>query len=503
MGRIVFMEFQIVQTCTMHGKTIGNDSSENVKTLPKDAASTSTVDSKVGEEKSLEQYTLTATLSPFSKGQINLNFINSGPAFGVDGGSKANATPDGGTILSLWRKVLTNIVDKESDSLSVISFEDHNRYRFSVIPSFEWTFVGNPITHLIDFVDNFHNNDYLSIHSVALAVEPPNAGPNLKRVKLIRPVHNSNKMTFNVYCSAKKKWHDSNAHVEMDSKIFSWRSHSPHYVYVKGKVHWFNDKFMVWFNVREDVAGTIPLPANTGGITSASVGVSDGELSYCNITIDSKLNVWLRRGEWERLYEVSLDTIIIDNWDVIAPDTAKPMNRGTDFLRHHLVSTMSYEGGDMLMMSMVMEREKRDLHMVDQRLMHYCMVLEIFLCEGYSMGDRVTYECLLMARSEPMHAPIHCRSLHNAVSKGVRRRTAEATYTDPALRRRSPIRNHLGHDNFFLYDSPNSPTSPKQATILCTLQGKFVLKQQLSARSAGGFADVFLHHQFGGSKPKL
>ncbi|KAK9120511.1 hypothetical protein Syun_018128 [Stephania yunnanensis] len=304
-----------------------------------------------------------------------------------------------------WRKVITNdflfitkqanhgihsssnqsafMYQNRDDSLSVISFEDHNRYRLSPsfppsprpyskllyagscnglvfgFNSFEWIFVGNPITHLIDFVDNFHNNDYLSIHGVALAVEPPNAGPNLKRFKLIRPVHNSNKMTFNVYCSAKKKWHDSNAHVEMDSKIFSWRSHSPHNVYVKGKVHWFNDKFMVWFNVREDVAGTIPLPAKTGGITGASVGISDGELSYCNITIDSKLNVWLRRGEWERLYEVSLDTIIIDNWDVIAPDTAKPMNCGTDFLRDHLVSTMSYEGGDMLMMSMVMEREKR------------------------------------------------------------------------------------------------------------------------------------------------
>ncbi|KAK9120508.1 hypothetical protein Syun_018125 [Stephania yunnanensis] len=277
-------------------------------------------------------------------------------------------------------------------SLSVVSFEELSQYRLPPLPSPypSWTptmmyqgtcaglvyghtsfdiliFVYNLITRRIIFVENCHD-DLLAPHGLALAFDHPPfttyASPELMRFKLICPIDNVHNVTFKVYCSARKEWHDTNAYVELDSKPFDWGSQfTQSNVFVKGNVYWFDDKFMVWFNVNEEVAGTILLPTNHRGITgaiadefiSASVGACNGELSYCNITKDSKLTVWLRRNEWEKVREVSFDTIIKDNWDVLAPHARKQGDFVTAFYRGHIVYTMSYEGGDMLMFWVVSE----------------------------------------------------------------------------------------------------------------------------------------------------
>ncbi|KAK9120501.1 hypothetical protein Syun_018118 [Stephania yunnanensis] len=268
-------------------------------------------------------------------------------------------------------------------SLSVISFEEQSRYRLpSPFPrhssairriyvgtcaglvygyaSCACIFVCNPITKRIIFVKKWQRLYVLSTPRVlALAFDPPltpDVGPELMRFKLICPIDNVDNVAFKVYCSAEKEWHEPNAYVQC-SKPETWRlGYTQSNVFVKGNVYWFDDDFMVWFNVNEEVAGTIPLPTNHRGITdpimgivrSASVGACNGELSYCNITKDSKLTVWLRRNEWEKVREVSFETIIKNNWDVLAARTRK-LRDWTVFYRRHIVYTMSYEGGDMLM----------------------------------------------------------------------------------------------------------------------------------------------------------
>ncbi|KAK9095563.1 hypothetical protein Scep_027032 [Stephania cephalantha] len=250
------------------------------------------------------------------------------------------------------------------DSLSVISFEEQNRYRlpppyplqtrlhsrmlyvgscnglvYGYTSCHKLIFVCNPIvckpiTRRTIFVNTFRHKDRIVPPSgVALAFDPPltpNAGPELMKFKLICPIENET---------------------------------SRQNVFVKGKVYWFNHIFLVWFNVNEEeeVAGTIPLPPpNTTAITDLSLGVCDGELSCCNMTMDSKLNVWLRRGEWVRLHEVSLERIIRANWNVdIAPRDMKLRDCGTVFLRRHLVFTMSYDGGDILMFWMRTEHGRQ------------------------------------------------------------------------------------------------------------------------------------------------
>ncbi|KAK9120509.1 hypothetical protein Syun_018126 [Stephania yunnanensis] len=270
------------------------------------------------------------------------------------------------------------------NSLSVISFEEQSRYRLPPPYAYHSSatrvmyagtcaglvygyascdaciFVCNPITQRIVFVKRWQClGVFCNLRMLALAFDPPltpDVGPELMRFKLICPFDNVHNVAFIVYCSAEKEWHQPNAYVQC-SKPNTWGlGYTQSHVFVKGNVYWFDDEFMVWFNVNEEVAGTIPLPTNHSGITctimsgicSASVGACNGELSYCNITKDSKLIVWLRRNEWEKVREVSFDTIIKNNWDVLAPRTRK-LRDWTVFYRRHIVYTMSYEGGDMLM----------------------------------------------------------------------------------------------------------------------------------------------------------
>ncbi|KAF3337435.1 F-box protein [Carex littledalei] len=121
---------------------------------------------------------------------------------------------------------------------------------------------------------------------------------------------------FDVFLSETGKWTRSSQTVNIRTICTPIKA-----VCAKGVIYWLCGKFLLWFDAKRDLAGSLILPVveATTNVYSCDVGVYAGEITFFCVWI-RKINVWRLTGgsRWDRLHAVRL-TGMVDGFSFICP----------------------------------------------------------------------------------------------------------------------------------------------------------------------------------------
>ncbi|KAK9097487.1 hypothetical protein Sjap_022984 [Stephania japonica] len=253
-------------------------------------------------------------------------------------------------------------------SFSVTGSSDGLLYGYGVLiyNDLRKKFVCNPVTKQLVLTPIPKFRDQLK-NSLALAFDPnhPKFG-----FSLIQPyIHDvRNCYRFEVYSSKTGEWNLSSVEVLVPYQdLLKVKGN----VYTKEKVYWSLGRYILWFDVEENVAGFLPCPSDRHPFFCQhspvhedyylEIGVYKGDLSYSGITKGGIIQIWLLRSKegenemWEMKHKARLTEIIRKHWDVMSffckTMEIKSQSRkviAQTFSRGEAVYPLPYVGGEVL-----------------------------------------------------------------------------------------------------------------------------------------------------------
>ncbi|KAF3340796.1 hypothetical protein FCM35_KLT09640 [Carex littledalei] len=134
---------------------------------------------------------------------------------------------------------------------------------------------------------------------------------------------------FNIFRSDTGKWTRSSQSVNLGSYWLAVKA-----VYAKGVIYWCCLEYLLWYDTKRDLAGSVVLPAKEKWI---HVGVYSGEITFCNAWVGG-IEVWRLTGGsgWDRLHATS--------WDGMLDAFNLCHSQSEMFFNRHMIIPVGFDG---------------------------------------------------------------------------------------------------------------------------------------------------------------
>ncbi|XP_078148417.1 uncharacterized protein LOC144543849 [Carex rostrata] len=196
--------------------------------------------------------------------------------------------------------------------------------------------VCNPATKEMVFVPKSVGWTKPLIYKTGLAYDPCDL-PD--RFTIVHPHYNINVYQFNVFSSDTGKWTRSSMSVCVGEYSPTLKA-----VCAKGVIYWNCREYLLWYDTKRDLAGSLMRPLMKPLIEKFHIGVYAGEITCC-LTWVGGIKVWKLTGGscWDRLHATSWDGML----DALNFCEGMQLCRESQyemFFRQHIIFPVGFDG---------------------------------------------------------------------------------------------------------------------------------------------------------------
>ncbi|KAF3340800.1 F-box protein [Carex littledalei] len=210
--------------------------------------------------------------------------------------------------------------------------------------------VCNPATKEMVFIPESVGWEKYSYYLMGLAFEPCELPNQFTLVQPLLCYHRDCYLyQFTVFRSNIGKWTSSSRSVNLGSY---WVAANP--VCAKGVIYWCCSEYLLWYDTKRDLAGSVMLPTIEERI---HVGVCAGQITFCRSWVGG-IEVWrLTRGScWDRLHALSWDGKL-DAFNICHGMHLLRNSQSEMFFRRHIIFPVGFDGQFVYFAVRLMDRD--------------------------------------------------------------------------------------------------------------------------------------------------
>ncbi|KAF3342113.1 F-box protein [Carex littledalei] len=201
--------------------------------------------------------------------------------------------------------------------------------------------VCNPATKDTAFVPNVVGKKYCRIE-MGLVYDPCKLPDRFTIVApLLHKQRDGLMYKFDIFRSDTGKWTRSSQSIYLDTI-----SEAAKALCAKGVIYWCCGKYILWYDVKRDIAGSLSLPVIEGKVIKGvtDVGIYAGEITCCRAW-SGGIEVWtLTRGShWDRIHAASWDSMV-DALDFCLGMQLRHKSLSDIFYKRRIIRPVGFDG---------------------------------------------------------------------------------------------------------------------------------------------------------------
>ncbi|XP_078152578.1 uncharacterized protein LOC144547755 [Carex rostrata] len=202
--------------------------------------------------------------------------------------------------------------------------------------------VCNPATKEMAFVPNAVGEKYFRTE-MGLAYDPCELPHRFTIVDPLMRNHGDGLLyQFDIYHSDTGKWTRSSQSIYIDTILAAVKAVCA----AKGVIYWCCGKFLLWYDIKRDIAGSLSLPVIEGKVIEGvtDVGVYAGEITCCRAW-SGGIEVWRLTGgsHWDRMHAASWDGMV-NAFDFCLGMQLRHKNKSDLFYKRRVVRPVGFNG---------------------------------------------------------------------------------------------------------------------------------------------------------------